>query len=75
MMRKIVFIALGAAWIALSVLSGAGAAERHHARRTTAQPTVRAGTDLRNAYAQFGRAYRVYDARAWGGAVSAPAGR
>jgi hypothetical protein len=75
MMRNIVFIALSVAWIALSVSSGAGAAERHHAPRTAAQPTVHTKTDARNADAQFGRAYRVYDARAWGGAVSAPAGR
>jgi hypothetical protein len=74
-MRKITLIVLGSALVVLSVVNAAGAAERHHARRTTPQPTIHTNTDVRDSLAEFGPAYRAYDARAWGGAMSAPAGR
>jgi hypothetical protein len=76
-MRKIILTALGTALIALSVASAATAtaAQRHHVRRTSPQPTYNSNADVRDSYAQFGPAYRGDDARAWGGAISAPAGR
>jgi hypothetical protein len=74
MMRKIVLTALGAAMIALTVASPAGAAERHHARRTAQHATIKTNTEVRDSFAQFGPAYPGYDARVWGGAMSAPAG-
>lgn len=77
-MRKMMLTALGSALIALSVANAASAAERHHARRVTQQPTYHTPTDFRDSRAEFGpvyQAYPGYDARAWGGAISAPAGR
>jgi hypothetical protein len=74
MMRKITLAALGSALIALSVANAAGAAERHHARRSARQPTIDTHAAVRDSYAQFGQAYPGYDARVWGGAISAPAG-
>jgi hypothetical protein len=74
-MRKITFTALGSALIVLAVANAASAAERHHARRATQQQAVHRNADVRDSYAEFGPAYRTYDARAWGGAISAPAGR
>jgi hypothetical protein len=84
-MRKIIFTALGSALIALSVANAASAAERHHPRRAVQQPTYDHNTNLRNSRAEFGPVYPSYpaydprgwgggDARAWGGAISAPAG-
>ena len=79
-MRKIAFTTLGWALIVFSVVNAAGAAERHHARKVMRQPTantniVNTNINARDSYAEFGPAYRGYDARAWGGAISAPAGR
>jgi hypothetical protein len=75
-MRKILFTALGSVLIALSVGNAASAAERHHARRSThQQAATNSNADVRDSHAEFGPAYRTYDARAWGGAISAPAGR
>jgi hypothetical protein len=75
-MRKILFTALGAALIALAAANAARAAERHHARRATHQhEIINSNADARDSHAEFGQAYRTYDARAWGGAISAPAGR
>ena len=75
-MRKILFTALGSVLIALSVANAASAAERHHARRFThQQATTNSNADVRDSHAEFGPAYHTYDARAWGGAISAPAGR
>ena len=74
-MRRIILTAVGSALIALSVANAASAAERHHhARRVAHQPTVTTTVDPRDSYAQFGPTYQAYDARAWGGAISAPAG-
>jgi hypothetical protein len=74
MMRKITLTALGSALIALSMANAAVAAERHHARRSAQQPTLGTRADVRDSYAEFAPAYRAYDARVWGGAMSAPAG-
>jgi hypothetical protein len=78
-MRKIVFTALGSALMALSVANAASAAERHHARWTAPQPWAYDNNiNLRDSRAEFGPvypSYPVYDARVWGGAISAPAGR
>jgi hypothetical protein len=74
MMRKITLAALGSALIALSVANAAGAAERHHARRSARQPTIDTHANVYDSYARFGQAYPGYDARVWGGAISAPAG-
>jgi hypothetical protein len=75
MMRKITLTALGSALIALSVANAAdAAAHHHHARRSTQQPTIDTHADVRDSHAEFGQAYPGYDARVWGGAISAPAG-
>jgi hypothetical protein len=77
-MRKIIFTALGTALMVLSAANAAGAAERHHARRVVQQPAYHTDTDLRDSRAEFAPvypSYPTYDARAWGGAISAPAGR
>jgi hypothetical protein len=72
-MRRIIFTALGSALLALSVAT-ANAAVHHHARRATQQPTVNGNAGVRDSRAEFEPAYQSYDARLWGGAMSAPAG-
>ena len=74
-MPKIILTALGSALIALSVANAASATQRHHARRAAHQPAVNSQMEVRDSYAEFGPLYRSYDARLWGGAISAPAGR
>jgi hypothetical protein len=74
-MRKIILTTLGTALLALAVTNAASATARHHARKVTPHPTVGTNADPRDSYAEFGPAYRGYDARLWGGAMSAPAGR
>jgi hypothetical protein len=76
-MPKIILTALGSALIALSVANAvsASAAQRHHARRAAHQPASNSQMDSRGSYAEFGPLYQGYDARLWGGAISAPAGR
>jgi hypothetical protein len=74
-MPKIILTALGSALIALSVVNAASAAQRHHPRRAAHQPAINSQMDGRDSYAEFGPIYRGYDARLWGGAISAPAGR
>jgi hypothetical protein len=74
-MPKIILTALGSALIALSVVNAASAAQRHHPRWAAHQPAINSQMDGRDSYAEFGPIYRGYDARLWGGAISAPAGR
>jgi hypothetical protein len=74
-MRRITFTALGSALMALSLANAANAAARQHARRAAMQPRVNINAEFRDSRAGVGPAYQTYDARAWGGAVSAPAGR
>jgi hypothetical protein len=74
-MRKIALTALGAALITLTVATAAAAAERHHARRITPHAEVSTNTDACYSCWAFGSTYPGYDARVWGGAMSAPAGR
>jgi hypothetical protein len=74
-MPRIILTALGSALVVLSVANPASAAQRHHARHVAHQPAVNSQMDVRDSYAEFGPLYRGYDARLWGGAISAPAGR
>jgi hypothetical protein len=74
-MPKIILTALGSALIALSVANAAAAAQRHHTHRAAHQPAINSQMDVRDSHAEFGPLYRGYDARLWGGAISAPAGR
>jgi hypothetical protein len=74
-MRNIILTAVGSALIALSLAGAASATERHHGRRIGHHPIVSYQPDVRDSYAEFGPVYRGYDARVYGGAISAPAGR
>ena len=78
-MKKIIYTTLASALVVLAVANAASAAERHHARRQVQQPTVGTNVDPRDSYAAFGFRGPGYDggnnARIYGGALSAPAGR
>jgi hypothetical protein len=72
-MRNIIFMAW--ALIALLAANPASAAQRHHPHRAVQQTAVDGNAGVRDSHAEFGPTYQGYDARAWGGAISAPAGR